>query len=441
VLRDGIFRYATAVADGRQDDFSALTDLLRNDRARDHSYSLIQGPPGAGKTYQSSKRIVELLKNGKRVGVSSTTHKAINNLLASIEKDAAAAGVSFAGVKKSSSEDQYLENCSCIANTCDNKEVAAGDFQLIAGTAFLFARPEFDNALDYLFIDEAGQVCLANVVAMGMSAKHIVLVGDQMQLSQPLQGAHPGHSGLSVLEHLLGDLAIVPEDRGEFLAETRRLHPDVCRFISDAVYDGKLSAAAGNERQRLLLSDDADLHALAPTGIRFVDVEHQGCDQECAEEAARLLVSYDSLLKQRWVDRKGVEAAIEPKDILVVTPWNAQVALLRETLPKGARVGTVDKFQGQEAAVVLISMATSSGEDLPRDVGFLFSRNRLNVAISRARCLAVLFASPRLLEVSCRTIDEMRLVNTLCWAKTYSDDLRTASASSTRASLASSLLN
>jgi superfamily I DNA and/or RNA helicase len=152
-------------------------------------------------------------------------------------------------------------------------------------------------------------------------------------------------------------------------------------------------------------------------------VRHEGCDQECSEEAERVLATYQSLLNQRWIDRDGFEAALEAKDILVVTPWNAQVNLLRGTLPKGARVGTVDKFQGQEAAVVLISMATSSGEDLPRDVGCLFSRNRLNVAISRARCLAVLYANPRLLEVSCNTIEQMRLVNTLCWVKNYSESL------------------
>jgi uncharacterized protein len=433
VLRDAIARYAQAVIDGQADELSALTGLLKREIpcfAHDDqkgSYRLIQGPPGAGKTYTSSHRIVDLLARGKRVGVSSNTHKAINNLLSAVEKHAVERGVTFRGVKKGSGEDQRLNGGGCIEDTADNAVAASRDYQLVAGTCYLFSRPDFDRSLDYLFVDEAGQVSLANIVAMGMCARHLVLVGDQMQLSQPTQGIHPGGSGVSVLEHLLGDLAIVPEDRGEFLSVTRRLHPEICKFISEAVYDGRLTPADGNERQRLVLDDGVGLAAIAPSGIRFVDVAHDGCSQDSNEEAERIAATFDSLLGQRWCDIEGVERPIGLADILVVSPYNAQVTLLRQTLPKGARVGTVDKFQGQEAAVVLISMATSSGEDLPKDIGFTFSKNRLNVAISRARCLAVIFASPRLLEVACNTIDQMRLVNTLCWVKTYADSLRRGS--------------
>jgi superfamily I DNA and/or RNA helicase len=268
---------------------------------------------------------------------------------------------------------------------------------------------------------------LANVVAMGLCAKNIVLVGDQMQLSQPIQGVHPGSSGLSALEYLLGDFATVPPERGIFLATTRRMNPGVCGFISDAVYDGRLKPSSGNENQRVILRAGAD-KALAPAGLRFVPVEHDGCSQKSQEEAARLRQIYFSLLEQGWVDRDGASHPIGLDDILVVSPYNMQVNLLRSTLPEGARVGTVDKFQGQEAPVVLISMATSSGEDMPRNIEFLFSRNRLNVAISRARCLAVIVASPRLLEVPCNRIEQMRLVNTLCWAKSYSEELAAARA-------------
>jgi superfamily I DNA and/or RNA helicase len=274
--------------------------------------------------------------------------------------------------------------------------------------------------MHYLFIDEVGQVSLANTVAMGVSARNVILVGDQMQLSQPLKGSHPGRSGLSALEHLLGDAATVPPERGVFLSKTRRMHPDLCRFISDAFYDGRLIAEAENERQRLVLNPDAD-PALAPTGLRFISIEHEGCSQKSEPEADRVRKLYHSLLAQRWTDREGRLRPIGIDDILVVSPYNMQVNLLRSRLPEGARVGTVDKFQGQEAAVVLISMATSSGDDLPRQIEFLYSRNRLNVAISRARCLAVIVASPRLLETSCSTIEQMRLVNALCWAKNFAD--------------------
>jgi superfamily I DNA and/or RNA helicase len=212
----------------------------------------------------------------------------------------------------------------------------------------------------------------------------------------------------------------VPPERGVFLSKTRRMHPDLCRFVSDAFYEGRLTAEAENEQQSLVLNPDAD-PALAPTGLRFISVEHEGCSQKSEPEAERVRRLYRSLLEQHWTDREGRVRPLRIDDILVVSPYNMQVNLLRSRLPEGARVGTVDKFQGQEAAVVLISMATSSGDDLPRQIEFLYSRNRLNVAISRARCLAVILASPRLLETSCSTIEQMRLVNALCWAKTYAD--------------------
>jgi uncharacterized protein len=269
-----------------------------------------------------------------------------------------------------------------------------------------------------MFIDEAGQMSLANVVAIGVAARNIVLVGDQMQLSQPIQGVHPGGSGLSALDHILQGAATVPPEKGVFLPVTRRMHPSVCRFISDAVYDGRLQPDAAAARQELVLAPNHDL-ALAPHGLRFIPVQHEGCGQRSDEEAQLISELYINLLAQRWRDRSGTEAPIGTDDILVVSPYNMQVNRLREVLPAGARIGTVDKFQGQEAAVVLISMATSSAEDLPRDIGFLFSRNRLNVAISRARVLAAILASPRLLEVPCKTIENMRLVNGLCWAAAY----------------------
>jgi superfamily I DNA and/or RNA helicase len=181
------------------------------------------------------------------------------------------------------------------------------------------------------------------------------------------------------------------------------MHPDLCRFISDAFYEGRLLPEAGNEGQCLVLKPDAD-PSLKPTGLQFVSIEHEGWSQKSETEAERVCELYQSLLGQRWTDRDGRTRPIGVKDILVVSPYNMQVNLLRSRLPEGARVGTVDRFQGQGAAVVLISMATSSGDDLRRQIEFLFSRNRLNVAISRARCLAVIVASPRLLETSCSTL-------------------------------------
>jgi uncharacterized protein len=266
---------------------------------------------------------------------------------------------------------------------------------LAAGTAWLFARESFDGALDYLFIDEAGQVSLADALAMGTCARNVVLLGDPNQLGQVLQGTHPEGSNASVLEHLLGGETTVAEDRGLFLERTFRLHPDVCGYISEAFYGGRLvpdAVAAGRTTP-------------LGTGLRYLPVEHEGRRQESPEEAAVVAAEVGRALR----------AGMAPSSLIVVAPYNAQVNLIASLLAgTGVRVGTVDKFQGQEADVVFYSLASSSSDDVPRSLGFLLSRNRLNVAISRARCLAYLVASPRLLEVDARTIEHMRLANALC---------------------------
>lgn len=380
----------------------------------DGSYLFMQGPPGTGKTYTASHVIVELLRQGKRIGVSSNSHKAIVNLLHAVECAALERGVTFKGAKKQGAgDDSDRVNGQFVVDVESTKEILEGKYQLIAGTAWLFSEPALDRMLDYLFIDEAGQVSLANVVAVGVSARNLVLLGDQMQLGQPTQGKHPGQSGLSTLEYLLEGQSTVSPDRGIFLDITWRMHPDICRFISDAVYDGRLEAHPDNVRRILALIPDAH-PALKAAGIRYLPVDHKGCSQSSREEADMAHAIYASLLEQSYLDEQGATHRIEPNNILVVAPYNMQVALLKRTLPTGARVGTVDKFQGQEAEVVIISMATSSGEDLPRHIEFLYSRNRLNVAISRAKCLAILIANPALMSIPCRTPEQMALVNTLC---------------------------
>jgi uncharacterized protein len=243
-------------------------------------------------------------------------------------------------------------------------------------------------------VDEAGQVSLADALAMGTAARNLVLVGDPQQLDQVVQGTHPGGSGASVLRHLLGDEQTIRSDRGLFLEETFRLHPDLCAYVSEEFYEGRLRPAAVAATRTTPLG----------TGLRWLPVEHEGCRQESAEEAARVAAEVERLLA----------AGVDPAAIAVVSPYNAQVARLREALGGRVRVGTVDKFQGQEADVILYSMASSSGDDVPRGLEFLLSRNRLDVAISRARCLAYLVCSPRLLEVDARTIPQMRLANALC---------------------------
>jgi uncharacterized protein len=438
-MREAIRRYAAAVLTERETDYSAVTSILRKDLPRmrggrvildssadqlsatvdavmrmENTHLVIQGPPGSGKTFTSAHAIVSLLAENKRVGVMSMSHKAINNLLKTVEEVAAERGVQFAGIKKASKD----EDCLCgnvITDSDDNDEVCGGDHGLIGGTAWLFSRPEMDQKLDYLFVDEAGQVSLADIVATGLSAKNFVLVGDQMQLGQPTKGKHPGGSGVSGLDYLMGAWATVPDDRGVFLEHTWRMHPTLCRFISDAFYDGKLRSAECTFGQRLEL-DDYLGGTLGRFGLRFVAVDHKGNTQRSEEEAARLKDAYHALLGRPWTNQKGEMRPMTTEDVLVVSPYNMQVNLLKRTLPLGARVGTVDKFQGQEAAVVLVSMAASDADSAPRGIDFLFEKNRLNVAISRARCLSVMFCSPALLDVVCADLGRMTLVSTVCWA-------------------------
>jgi predicted RecB family nuclease len=361
----------------------------------------VQGPPGSGKTFKGARLILHLLGRGKRVGVAATSHKAIHTLLDEIVE----AGLSVPSLKKcTSGNPESVYDKGTIESEKDVEPFLDPDVRLLAGTAWLFARPELDQQLDYLFIDEAGQVSLADALAMGTSAKALVLLGDPVQLAQVSQGTHPGGSGASVLEHLLGDAQTIPEDRGLFLEHSYRMHPDVCRYISDAFYESRLEPAEGCELQSTSLG----------TGLRFLPVEHEGNRRSSAEEAARVREEFQRLLGREWTDAKGDTRPLGLTDILVVAPYNEHVKCLAETLPRGARVGTVDKFQGQQAPVVFFSMATSSGEDVPRNLEFLLSRNRLNVAVSRAKCLAYVVASPKLLEVGCRSIEQMRMANALC---------------------------
>lgn len=444
VIRAALFRFADSVIDGSH-IYPACEAILRRDPPKlanhepgqpivpltqmtteaiagaiarlEGSYLFIQGPPGAGKTYTGSHAIVELMRRGFRVGVTSNSHKAINNLLRAVEEVAEEHSFRFVGAKKYTKEEDRL-NGIMISDERSNEAMELGNCQLLAGTVWLFSRESHDRELDFLFIDEAGQVSLANVIAMGTSARNIVLLGDQMQLGQPIQGVHPGESGKSSLEYLLQDQATVAPDRGIFLGTTWRMHPDVCAFISDAVYDSRLQPEAHNKNRVLVL--DRNAHpALKSSGIQFIEARHDACSQSSPEEAEIIRGLVTSLLAQRYRDKEGIEHPIGLENILVVAPYNAQVNLLRRVLPAGSRVGTVDKFQGQEAEVVIVSMTTSSGDYLPRFMDFLYSKNRLNVAISRARSLAIVVANPDLLTIPCRTPEDMALVNTLCWVRDY----------------------
>ncbi|MDZ4723883.1 MAG: TM0106 family RecB-like putative nuclease [candidate division Zixibacteria bacterium] len=387
----------------------------------ENTYLFIQGPPGTGKTYTASHLILGLMKEAKKVGVSANSHKVIHNLLTAVEQRADESGFTFCGIKKASwSSDDTQFNGKYINNVGTGDDVAAElpGADLVAGTVWLFASIGGQQPFDYLFIDEAGQLSLAHLIAAGTAAKNIILVGDQMQLAQPTQGVHPGDSGKSALEYLLQGRHTIPPEEGILLETTYRMHPNVCGFISEAVYDGRIRSLAGLERQELL-TNGALSDKLLRTGITCRFVNHEGSVQRSDEEAEHIKSLYEDILKLRYRDRHDQEHAFTPDNILVVSPYNMQVNNLKRTLGDHARVGTVDKFQGQEAEVVIVSMATSSPDEVSRGIDFLYSQNRLNVSLSRARIASILVMSPQLMNIRCSTVEQMKLANTLCWAKEY----------------------
>lgn len=377
--------------------------------AMDGTVLPIQGPPGTGKTYVTARAILSLVRRGARVGVASNSHEAIRNVLMgclSALEDEDLPVILDLVHKVSGGDDGYQDDCP-IRRTTDNGE-AAGGGHVVGGTAFFFAREENVQAFDWLFVDEAGQVGLPNMAAMGRAARNIVLVGDPRQLPQVIQGAHPEPANLSCLEWMLGEHATVPPERGIFLPVSRRMHPDVCRFISDQVYEGRLTNHADTAQHALTGT------SLPEAGAFWVPAPHEGNVQISTEEITAIQTATDDLLKGSWTNTDGTCRPLRQSDIIVVAPYNAQVNALRDVLPDGIRVGTVDKFQGQEAPICLVSMTASSIEETSRGMEFLFSLNRINVAVSRAKGLALVFGAPRLREAKCETVEQMRLVNTLC---------------------------
>ena len=274
-----------------------------------------------------------------------------------------------------------------------------GDLDIGVGTAWLWARAQFQGSVDNLFIDEVGQMPLASILAVAGAARNLVLIGDPQQLAQPSQAAHPPGAGVSALEHILRDHLTVPPDAGLLLDQTWRMHPRLCGFTSETFYDGKLTYADGLERQEIL--GDAALRGsgLRGSGLRVVEVTHGGNTNASPEEAAEVARLVRGLVGRQWQGRKaaGYRGGGTRRH-----PYNAQIRAIEEALvqagcPGGVRVGTVDKFQGREAPVAIYSMATSSADDAPRGLEFLYDPHRLTVATSRARALAVVVASSDLI--------------------------------------------
>ncbi|HYH92345.1 MAG TPA: TM0106 family RecB-like putative nuclease [Candidatus Saccharimonadales bacterium] len=401
----------------RSDDETDLAAARRLVSSLDDTTLAIQGPPGSGKTYSGARMICTLLAAGRRVGITGTSHKVIGNLLEAVLEAAGDERIAVQAVQHNPSGDVVDHPRVTRAKNADDARAQLDDGRanLAAGTSWLWTSPKLDGAVHALFVDEAGQISLANVLAMSASTSNLVLLGDPQQLDQPLRGSHPPGADRSALAHLLGDEATMPADRGLFLETTWRLHPDLCAFTSEAFYEGRLEPEAHLAVQAVL-GPGTGAGIIDGTGPRLVASPSVEADSESPEEADAVAMLARGIIDggTRWTDQHGVTRPVGWRDILIVAPYNAQVGAIQRRLPTEARVGTVDKFQGQEAPISLYSLTTSSPELAPRGMDFLYSRNRLNVATSRARGVAIVVAAPDLFRVRARTPEQMRLANAFC---------------------------
>ena len=383
--------------------------------ALDHSVFAIQGPPGAGKTYTGARMICQLIARGKKVGITALSHKVIRKLMEEVLAAAAEDGVPGVKCMQKLNDAEDLDPLEQIAIATDNevplRALQSGAANVVGGTSWLWTRPEFFGAVDALFIDEAGQMALADVVAVGQAARSLVLIGDPQQLERPLKGSHPAGAEKSALEHLIGEHKTIPQAMGMLLPETWRMHPQVCEFTSEMFYEGRL-----HSRDLLQYRLLANHPWLSGAGLWFMPVRHTGNRNSSAEEVSVIDGIVRSLVAPgiQWFRSTTNSKQMGLEDIVVVAPYNAQVGDLLAALPQGARVGTVDKFQGQEAPVVIYSLTTSSPEDAPRGMEFLYSLNRFNVATSRAMTAVIVVGNPRLFEPDCKSPRQMQLANAFC---------------------------
>jgi len=416
--RSALERHRAAAAAPRATEVDAeVKEAIRLAFELDRGVLPIQGPPGTGKTFTGSHMILELLKAKKKVGVTAVGHETIRNVLRAVCQRAEEQGLEgFQCLHKGKPKDDNPESLHAYD---DNDRVAellrGGEYSLLGGTSWLWANARFRDSVDVLFIDEAGQMSLADVLAVSAGAKSLVLLGDPQQLEQPQQASHPPGAAASALEHLLGGTKTIAPERGLFLHQTRRLHPDICKFTAAAFYENRLSSVAGLEQQAVLAPAGSAAAKVGSSGLVYVPVAHDANQSRSLEEVAAIVSLVDALTVSgvRYRNADGEEAPLTRADLMIVAPYNAQVTALAERLP-GVRIGTVDKFQGQQAPVVIVSLTTSAPEDAPRGMDFLYSANRLNVATSRAKALCILVGSPRLFEPDCRTPQQMRLANAFC---------------------------
>ena len=375
----------------RPDDVTGTTEAIIDAVLDlDGSYLAVQGPPGTGKTYTGGHVIAALAAQGWKVGVVAQSHAVVENMLRAVND----AGLAAEHIGKKA-QDEHPDDAVWESLPQGKHAVAfharqRGGF-VIGGTKWDFTSRDRipDGGFDLLVVDEAGQFSLADTIAVSTAARNLLLLGDPQQLPQVTQGRHPEPVDRSALGWLVDGHDTLPDELGYFLARTWRMHPVLCEAVSHLSYEDRLTAVPHTAHR--------SLDGVAP-GLRTVVVDHVGNAVASPEEAAVVVEEVRDLLGRSWTD--GTTRPLTGHDILVVAPYNAQVWTVRRALESAGitdvRVGTVDKFQGQEAAVVLVTTCASSADEVPRGMEFLLNRNRLNVAVSRAQWCAVIVRSTRL---------------------------------------------
>lgn len=396
-------------------DFDDITEKTYDFVSKlDNSYLPVQGPPGAGKSYTGSHLIVKLVQEGKKIGITALSHKVISNLLTKVWEVAAEQDLSIQMLQKVKAD--YDEAVPWhVTKGEDAIQTALGTADVIAGTSFMWSKPPYADGVDYLFVDEAGQLSLIDTLAVSHCCSNLVLLGDPQQLKQPQQGVHPDGTEVSALEHVLQDEKTISNEQGIFLAETWRMHPSINAFVSELFYEDRLQSKDHLDQQQVIGSK------YAGAGLYLEEVEHSGNTNSSSEEVEKVveIVKHITSGETTFINEQGEQAVLTTSDIKIITPYNAQLQVIKQQLPT-LEVGTIDKFQGQEAPVIIYSVATSSLEDAPRGMDFLFSPNRFNVAVSRARTRFIMVANTAIFEVECKSPHQIKLANAFCRFKELS---------------------
>jgi len=425
-------RFRSGVSLQRGDHETSSDVFIRIAPHLDSSCMAVQGPPGAGKTYSLARAALECVLNGMKVGICAFKHTTLETVAREIQSAISDSKVDWGRRLSKAGISLQMQKQQKSGATADPSEpwswadkpatflkrIREDECRISLATHFWFSRPELDEVFDIVFIDEAGQLSLANTLAAATSAKSLVLVGDPQQLSQPSKGSHPvlpepfdqvfpRGSGASALEHILGNDKTIHPDRGILLDQTWRMRPEICDFLSETMYDGLLESAPKCSDRWV-----RDGQGTSEVGMRWLAVDHEGNKTSSDEEVDVIVELVQELRRFTITDEEGTRP-VGPDDMMILAPYNSQVNSLASRLV-GYSVGTVDKFQGEEAGIVIVSMTASSAEDVPRGMEFLYSANRLNVAISRARALCIVVGSPTLLSARCNTVEQMKLANMLC---------------------------